>query len=239
MGAHYLVGSALFYFRGTCLLRVLLVAPRTNLLLADEEVQDITRSGLIVTPLLGNVTRSELLRDIKGGAYDVLWFATHGSAEGIQLSDGMLAAHDLVPLIRERFRLVILNTCSSLLTAQQIQEDANVGVICTITDVPDPQAYQMGSLLASHLAAGKSVHDAYKLSKRGGNRIYLYLPALSPTEDVIDSLVSEIRDLRLQLESQTVALVKSNKRLWWIVATMGALFAMNLMTWAWLLTQGG
>jgi hypothetical protein len=228
-----------FFISGNYALRVLLVAPRTNLLLADEEVQDITRSGLTVSLLIGNVTRSELLRDIKAGSFDVLWFATHGNAEGIQLSDGMLAAHDLVPLIRERFRLVILNTCSSLLTAQQIQEDANVGVICTMTDVPDTQAYQMGSLLASHLAAGKTIQDAYRLSKRGGNRIYLYLPALLPTEDAFDSLVAEIRDLRKQLESQTAEQVKANKRLYWIVVGIAAALAMNLITWAWLLTQGG
>lgn len=220
-------------------MRVLLVAPRNNLLLAEEEVQDITRSGLTVSLLIGKVTRTELLRDITGGSYDVLWFATHGSAEGVELSDGMLTTGDLVPLIRERFRLVVLNTCSSLLVAQQIQEEANVSVIATLTDVPDQQAHLFGSLLASNIAAGKSFYDAYKGSKRGGNKVHIYLAAPSPTEDIIESLVAEIRDLRGQLEIQTAALVKSNKRLWWIVAGITAAIVMNLSTWLYILSQGG
>jgi hypothetical protein len=177
-------------------MKVLLVAPSTNLLLAYEEVQDISRSGLTVTPLLGNVTRVELLRDIKAGQYDVLWLATHGSAEGIQLSDGMLPAGDLLPMVRERFKLVVLNTCSSLLTAQLIQEEGGVGVICTIADVPDVQAYAMGSLLASHLAAGKSIADAFRLSKRGGNRVYLYLAALVADDYVLAKVLEKVEQLQ-------------------------------------------
>jgi hypothetical protein len=177
-------------------MKVLLVAPRTNLLLADEEVQDITRTpGLIVSLLMGTVTRTELLRDIRTGQYDVLWLATHGSSEGIQLSDGMLAAADLVPLIRERFRLVVLNTCSSLQTAQLIQEEANVGVICTIADVPDVQAYAMGSLLAGHLAAGKTVAESFRLSKRGGNRLYLYLASLVIDSDVLAKVLDKVEQM--------------------------------------------
>jgi hypothetical protein len=71
-------------------MKVLLVAPQTNLLLAAEEVQDILRSGLAVTPLLGHLT-----------------------------------------------------------STQRRQEQANVDVICMLTAVPDRQAYQTGSLLAS------------------------------------------------------------------------------------------
>jgi hypothetical protein len=108
----------------------------------------------------------------------------------------MLPAGDLLPMVRERFKLVVLNTCSSLLTAQLIQEEGGVGVICTIADVPDVQAYAMGSLLASHLASGKSVAEAFRLSKRGGNRLYLYLASLVAGDDVLDGLLAEVRELR-------------------------------------------
>ena len=208
-------------------MKVLLVAPASNLLLAYEEVQDIARSGLVVTPLLGNVTRTELLREIKSGSYDVLWLATHGSADGIQLSDGMLPAGDLVPLVRERFKLVVLNTCSSLATAQLIQEEGNAGVICTIADVPDQVAFAMGSLLAGHLAAGKSVSEAFRLSKRGGNRLYLYLAALVIDSDALKLVLDKVEALGLAVDRDKVwmrralivalALHPVSWVVWWIV----------------------
>jgi len=41
------------------------------------------------------------------------------------------------------------------------------------------------------------------------------------------------------LESQTAALVKSNKRLWWLVAGIVAALAMSMTNLVWLLVQGG
>jgi len=124
--------------------RVLLVAPQSNLLLVQAEIQDVLRSGLAVTPLIGDVTSTQLLREIKSGDFDVLWFATHGGEYdrttgrfvrdlklieplprietdyGVQLSDGMLSMSELTALVRERFRLVVLNTCDSYQIAQQL-----------------------------------------------------------------------------------------------------------------------
>jgi hypothetical protein len=124
-------------------MRVLLVAPRTDLKLVDEETQDILRSGLDVTPLVGEVTSRELLREIRAGAYDVLWLATHGEKQanvlgatkyGILLSDGYLDSSELVAQVRGKFSLVYLNTCTSFKIAQAIQEEANVTVVGTLFD---------------------------------------------------------------------------------------------------------
>lgn len=184
-------------------MRVLLVAPRHgNLSGVDEEIQNVLRSGLEVTPLLGVVGLPELMREIRSGQYDVLWFATHGSPEGIQLSDAMLSAEELVPLVRERFGLVVLNSCSSLLTAQLLQEEANVAVICTLLDVEDRQAYQTGSRLASALYESVTIVAAYLASKPGRNRSYLYLPSLSPSDDTLSQVMSELKDLRKAVDRQ-------------------------------------
>lgn len=221
-------------------MRVLLVAPRTNLKLADEEAQDILRSGLSVTPLIGEVTSRELLREIKANDYDVLWLATHGESRqnilgaveyGIQLSDGFLPSSELVAQVRDRFELVYLNTCTSYKIAQQIQEDANVTVVGTLVDVEDRLAYQTGALFAAALADGLTPVQAYKRSKPGGERIYMYLAALEPATETIQELVTEIRNLREQL-------VKSNQRLWWMVAGIGAALLLSVLNSAWLLMQG-
>ncbi len=203
-------------------MKVLFVAPRTDLLLADEEAQDVLRSGLDVTPLLGRVSSIELIREIKTGDYDVLWLATHGVAErnvlgvmkyGIQLSDGILAASELVAQVRGKFNLVYLNSCTSWHIAQQIQEDANVTVIGTIVDVPDRQAYVTGSLFASALADGLTPQQAYKRSKPGGERVYVYLAALESSEQNLDNLLLEMRKLNEKVDQGTVKDAKARQLL--------------------------
>lgn len=196
-------------------MRVLLVAPRTDLLLADEEVQDVLRSGLDVTPMIGNVTSGELLREIKNGQFDILWLATHGQVKtnvfnvaehGIVLSDGFMSAGELVSQVRGRFSLVFLNTCTSFHIAQQIQEEANVSVVGTILDVPDKQAYITGSLFASWLASGLTPSQAYRRSKPGGMRVYMYLASLEPSQDSLDSLRAAVLDLIDQLKKEVILL---------------------------------
>lgn len=195
-------------------LRVLLVAPRTDLLSVDSEIQDVIRSGLTVTPLLGTVNSVDLLREMRTGNYDVLWLATHGDGDGIKLSDGMFSAGELVPQVRDRFTLVILNTCNSLLIAQMLQEEANVGVICTIISVPDRQAYQTGSRLASALAESDSLVSAYRASKPGQNRSYLYLAAMQMSQMSIEMMVLELRTLRTDMERDH-KIYQEDRRLRW------------------------
>ena len=156
-------------------MRVLLVAPRTDLLLVDEEVQDILSSGLEVTPMLGTVTQAELTRALRTDPYDVLWLATHGSNAGVVLSDGPLSASALAALVRDRIKTVILNSCESLMVAQQIQNETAAEVVATVAPVPDAEAYRTGSLFADWLARTGDVAAAFQSSRPGGNRIYVHL----------------------------------------------------------------
>ncbi len=160
-------------------MNVLLVHPRTDLLLGDSESQDIINSGLPLKVLKGNVTQQDLLRAITSGNFDTIWFVTHGNESGIQLSDGILQTSYLTALVRGRFDNIILNTCSSYLTAQQIQNETEANVIATILSVPDAEAYNTGALLATWLSQGKTLLEAYQLSKPGSNRTYIYLAGTS------------------------------------------------------------
>jgi alkanesulfonate monooxygenase SsuD/methylene tetrahydromethanopterin reductase-like flavin-dependent oxidoreductase (luciferase family) len=157
------------------MLRVLLVAPESDLEYAQSEVQDILRSGLIVTPLLGKVRQQDLVREAEQAYFDVLWLVTHGSLAGIELSDGLLPASALSAIVRGRFRAVILNTCESVGAAQMLQSETGADIICTIAPVDDAAAYRTGSLLASALAQTGDVRMAYARSRPGYNTDYLYL----------------------------------------------------------------
>lgn len=221
------------------MLRVLLVAPRTDLKLVDEESQDILRSGLEVTPLIGEVTSRELLREIKSGEHDVLWLATHGETRvdvlnrteyGVVLTDGFMPSSELVAQVRGKFKLVYLNTCTSYHIAQQIQLEANVTVIGTLLDVPDRQAYQTGSIFAGWLAQGLTPAQAYLRSQPGGARIYIWLAALEPQQDSIDSLFAEIARLSTKITSMEASM--HNERRWW---RMVAVLAISFYPLAWFL----
>lgn len=157
-------------------MKVLLIAPRTaNLLYSDAEVQGLVRSGLDITPRIGIVRHEDVLTDIDSDEYDVFWFCGHTTQEGMVLSDGVLSASELTPMIRNRFGLVVLNTCDSVSTAQMLQNETEAEIIATIIEAPDRLAYQTGTLFARELARSGDVANAYFAAKPGHNRTYVYL----------------------------------------------------------------
>lgn len=184
-------------------LNVLLVAPRTDLLFVDAEVQDILRSGLKVTPMLGVVNHSDLVREFNNPTtYDVLWLATHATPEGVMLSDGILTTQLLTGLCRGSFSLIVINSCQSIHTAQMIQNETEAEIIATIVDVPDAEAFQVGSRFARRLAKTGNVEDAYRSARPGGNKTYVRLAghaATMPSDDVIKKLIDVVAELTRKL----------------------------------------
>lgn len=179
-------------------MKVLLVAPHTNLLYAEEEVQSLLsiKEGIDIIPLIGNVTHTDLLREIEQ-EYDVLWLCTHGSEDGILLSDGILQSSLLVALVREKFQLIVLNTCVSFKVAQMIQNETSAEVIATIVEVPDLEAFQTGTIFARELAKAGSIEKAYYRARPGNNRSYIRLAGRTVTKEktvgVDDTVLHELQ----------------------------------------------
>lgn len=217
------------------MLRVLLVAPRkSDLASVDAEVQDILSSGLVVDTLLGEVTASGLLRRIREGEYDVLWLATHGNSSYIELSGAeRITAEELVPVVRGRFSLVVLNTCNSLRIAKMVQLQANVGVICSLVSTADTLAYKFGSLLSSALAEHPSVADAYLAAVTGNDETFLYLPALRPGPSAIEFISVQLDELNKRLARELL--------MWrWLFGGSAVLHLAELTFIGWLMwTRGG
>ena len=167
-------------------MRILLVAPsQASLPQSTQEVEAVVNSGLTVNLLQSNVSQRDLIREMgTPGKYDVLWLATHGDASGIMLTSEIVTPSAIVSIVRgSGVKLVFLNTCSSIATATAIQNEANVDVICTITDVPDIEAYRTGALFATKLLQLGSFRRAYELSKPGRNSTYVYLSGAGPVEN--------------------------------------------------------
>lgn len=194
-------------------MRTLLIAPRTDLLNVDAEVQAVLRSGLDVVPRLGNVRHVDVLTDITSGEYDAFWFSGHTTKDGLQLTDGPLSASELTPLIRGRFALVVLNSCDSQQTAQMLQNETEAAVIATVVEVPDRLAFQTGALFARELAKTGDILTAYQAAKPGNNRTYVLLGW--GKKKVVDG-----RTLDERLDRLEVALNQTQRTLARVVALM-------------------
>lgn len=207
-------------------LRVLLVAPRNTasgiLPSVDAEVQDIVNSGLSIDLMSGDITAAGVLRKVREEEFDVLWFATHGNSAFIELTGTeRLLAEELVPLVRGRFSLVVLNSCNSFRIAKLIQLQANIAVICTLVNVSDGMAYQFGSNLSVALVEQPTVADAYLATVFGNDEVYHYLPALRTNPTAIEGLNVKFDELNRKL---TLELVLYR----WALAI---LVALNLSQW--------
>lgn len=179
-------------------MNVLLIAPHMGSLNVEEEVQAIMNSGLKVTSLIGNVTHIDVLREVEK-SYDILWLCTHGTEEGIQLSDGILNSSLLVALTRDKFRLIVLNTCSSWKVAQMIQNETSAEVIATVIDVPDREAFQTGTIFARELAKVANFERAYYKARPGNNRTYIRLAGRTVVNERGNSNVDETAFHELQM----------------------------------------
>lgn len=185
-------------------LRVLLVAPsQASLPQSTQEVEAVVNSGLSVQLLQSGVSQRDLVQQLSTpGKFDVLWLATHGDTSGILLSSEVLSPSAIVSIVRgSGVKLVFLNTCSSVATASAIQNEANVDVICTITDVPDIEAYRTGALFAAKLVQTGNFRKAYELSKPGRNSTYIYLSGVGTMENG----KSEFEQLRKTVDEMETA----------------------------------
>lgn len=145
---------------------VALIAPDTDAEAVQREVRAVT-AALPTSPLVGSVTVLDVIHLLQR-PWDVVWLATHGTTEGVRLSDGLLTTAMLIQLVRScGARLVVMNTCESETAALYISTQTQAAVIATIGPVGDSAALITGSLLATNLAAGMPPRDAFERSRPG------------------------------------------------------------------------
>ena len=167
-------------------MRLLLIAPelKSDVIRSQQEalMRDIQSSELQATFLQGTVTRSDVIRELRSGRYDVLMAMTHGYAQGIQLSPGAwLEPQHLGTLARFGVSLVVLLACDTNVAGQVVMSSAQVDTICHVAALDSEDAYLVGSLLVQGLANGLTYREAYERAKPGGgNTDFLYLAAAMP-----------------------------------------------------------
>lgn len=160
--------------------KVLLLAPdlssqTLNLKYGREEIENIMQSGLQVTPKIGEIRSVDLVRLMGAAEYDIVWLVTHGQRDGFHLSDGVFPYARFAALVPDQVKLVVLNSCEGLQTAQAIQNETKTAIIATTKEIDDAEAYQFGTLLAQNLASLQTISGAYHASIPANNDGYVYL----------------------------------------------------------------
>lgn len=157
--------------------KTLVIAPKTDLLLVDDEVQQVINL-LGAKVLNGSQATLHGLLTMLREPFDILWFATHGNEQGIYMEDGPLNASELTTMVRScGASLTVFNTCASRPVALTIHDELQTEFVCTIKKVPDRMAFITGTVFAQKIADGLDFYAAYEAAKPGQNSTYTFLPA--------------------------------------------------------------
>ena len=188
--------------------KILIVAPNLPDLanVPDEAASLSNRFDSVL--LQGTVTRDRVISAIEAeGRFEGIWFATHGGATGVLLSNGeTLGAYDIASIANTAgCEWVVLNTCDSRLLVSAIQTLSNVDIVATETEqIADPAASQFARLAAVEymqnggnlkqavrvVAPGSSIHRFYQNERNTMVRQYNNPPQTDQTlEDKIDLLM--------------------------------------------------
>lgn len=222
------------------MIKALLIAPRHEampLRYMDAEVQAIQNSGLDVTAHWGDISATEFAEYMQNSEQELLFLITHGTSQGIMLSDGMLTAEMLVNAIGNQFEVVFLNTCAGLEIAQLIQKECGAGVICTVGEIDDRQAFFTGSLFAKELARNKTYFDAYKRSQLG-HRSYMFLAGQTSMREIKQVLSEELQRFEERMEKRFKALeqrinIQSHDYSQWVIIGMIAVVFLLALAVGW------
>lgn len=160
-------------------MNVLVIAPKhADLPNASAEIAAIQRHHQ-ATVLSGPVRERDIERAVDEGPFDIIWWISHGSPEGVLLSNGLLSIDGVGQYVRASgARLCVLNTCDSEDVAEAIIAGGNADMICTIGPVLNQDAIRLGSLLARELDDCDNFQDAYEIVAPLGGP-YRYLKAIA------------------------------------------------------------
>jgi hypothetical protein len=158
-------------------MRILVIAPdHVDLPNASAEIATIDRHH-DATFLRGIVRDVDIPPALEDGAFDIIWWITHGNPQGVLLSDGILSIAGVGQYQRRSgAKLGVLNSCESEEIARAVIVGGVADMICTVTPVANKEAVRIGTLLAAELARTPDYYAAYEVVDPD-NGTYKYLRA--------------------------------------------------------------
>lgn len=182
----------------------------------------------------GLVRDIDIANAVLEGPYGIIWFATHGTDQGIILSNETLSAQAVGQYVRASgAKLCILNTCDSEQVALSLIATGGADMICTIGPIDDHDAARMAILLAAELTRQADPYEAYlKVRPEGGNyRYYRAGPAAprgrwSDQDDRFDELTKTVYHLDTQLQ------IIATRQAWFIGIVLAGFLVLSVGLWS-------
>jgi len=152
----------------------------------------------------GTVTEKDIIAAINDGPYDGIWFATHGDASGVWLSNGeRLDAHALTQYIAAAgASWIFLNSCESMALVDTIRAATRADVIATSSRVPDVTAWRTARLFALALASTGNVRKALARAAPDGANVYRFWENRPTGMGVTDVSDSQLKARLSRLEAR-------------------------------------
>lgn len=212
-------------------MHILLIAPQNaTLTQAAMETAAITRYH-DVEMVRGVVRPVDIEIAIGKGPFDVIWFVTHQTAEGIILTDTVLSTAVASGYISSsRAGLCVLNTCASEEFATLIIAGGEADMVATISpDVGDTDAAQFGALLAKELAETGDFEEAFRKATGPAPGKYRYLDAKQITRGVISNLPTALEKLQDKVDRLAEAQYKTTVDLQSVTNRLGDMTQQSLL----------
>jgi len=186
-------------------LNVLVIAPEhADLSHVSAEVAAYKRNHQVVA-LEGVVREMDIANAVEEGPYDVVVFASHGHANGIELSDSLLSMEAAQQYVkRSGATLIVLNTCDSESVGYQLLGE-RCDVIFTVSNVEDADAVRFSVLLAGALTRCDEYKDAFEQSVGRGSK-YRFLSAKSAVRSAMRRDDEELREMVYTMRTEVAVL---------------------------------
>lgn len=166
---------------------------------AKDESLAILNMGIEVTPMIGNVTYHEVLNAISSRPHTIFWYAGHLGPDGISIGGETVPPTLLTSMLRGRFKLIVLNSCSSYDLARVLfLENRNTSIVFTVNDVWSLEAFQLGVLFLKAYLQTNDAHTAYQQVR---TPTYYLLSDTPKVSRGMDDLTKALYDLRAELHN--------------------------------------
>jgi hypothetical protein len=166
-------------------MRSLVIAPKTDLLHAQDEAETIINL-LKAHSLIGKVDLKFLLNHLLDNQYDYIHLITHVNENGVLLSDEECSLSAFAQVIAlSKPKILFLNTCHSYELARILHEMLpRTSIVTTIGEVLDKDAYANGvafvrALIENNYNAAKAYEKSVTRSKTN----YIFIPNTISVEE--------------------------------------------------------